>query len=86
MNIDFILNPHFVLTTIITFIFFFLESITNYNLGKMENNEKYNLKYFINLFKIPPYKDSIKIIISVAFFSLASSFTIKLTNKLLGSK
>ena len=72
-----------IITYIVTFFFFMMESITNYNLGKINNKDTdYNLEYFKKLFKIPPYKELIKIIISVGVFSLLSSFTVKVLDNL----
>ena len=68
-----------IITYIVTFIFFMLESITNYNLGKIEGEKtSYNLQYIQHLFKLPPYDDLFKIVLSVGFFSLLSSCTMKL--------
>jgi len=67
-----------IMTYIVTFIFFMMESITNYNLGKIENeHHQFNIQYLKKLFVLPSYKELIKIMISVGFFSLLSSLTMK---------
>ena len=69
---------YIIISACISYIYFMLESISNYNLGKNKKTFKWNMDTLIQLFKIPPLTELFKISLSVGTFALLSSITFKL--------
>jgi hypothetical protein len=68
---------YIIISAFISYIYFMLESISNYNLGKDKQTFKWNIVTLINLFKIPPFIELFKISLSVGIFAILSSITFK---------
>jgi hypothetical protein len=62
----------------ISYIYFMMESITNYNLGKDTNTFQWNIPTLLRLFRIPPLIEVFKISLTVGTFALLSSITFKI--------
>ena len=69
---------YIIISACISFFYFMLESISNYNLGKNKHSFKWNIETLIKLFKIPPYIEVFKIALTVGTFAILSSITFKL--------
>ena len=64
-----------IISALISFFYFMVESISNYNLGKNKDEFKWNIETLIKLFKIPPLIEVFKIALTVCSFSILSSIT-----------
>mgnify|MGYP006075278473 CR=1 FL=1 len=69
-----------IVSACISYIYFMMESISNYNLGKDKANFKWNLGTLIRLFKIPPFIELFKISLTVGIFAILSSLTFKIVD------
>ena len=69
---------YIIISACISYIYFMMESITNYNLGKDKNVFQWNVSTLVRLFKIPPFIEVFKISLSVGTFALLSSITFTL--------
>lgn len=71
-------NKHIVYVIIsacISYIYFMLESISNYNLGKDKDTFKWDISTLKRLFTIPPLIELFKISLTVGSFAILSSIT-----------
>jgi hypothetical protein len=66
---------YIIISACISYIYFMMESITNYNLGKDKHTFKWNLETLGRLFRIPPFIELFKISLSVGYFAILSSIT-----------
>jgi len=64
-----------IISALISYFYFMLESISNYNLGKDKDSFKWNIDTLIQLFKIPPFIELFKISLTVGTFAILSSIT-----------
>jgi hypothetical protein len=66
---------YIIISAFISYIYFMMESISNYNLGKNKDTFKWDLTTLKNLFKLPPPIEIFKISLTVGSFALLSSIT-----------
>jgi hypothetical protein len=66
---------YIIISACISYIYFMLESISNYNLGKNKDTFVWDIDTLIQLFKIPPFSELFKISLTVGTFALLSSAT-----------
>jgi len=59
----------------ISYVYFMMESISNYNLGKNKDSFEWNITTLNNLFTLPPLIEIFKISLTVGTFALLSSIT-----------
>jgi len=60
------MNSEEIISTIVTIFFFGIEALLHYNIGKTGN---------ISLFHFPTMKESLKLIVTIAIFAIASTLT-----------
>ena len=66
---------YIIISAFISFIYFMMESVSNYNLGKDKQSFKWDLETLRRLFIVPPPLELFKISLTVGFFALLSSIT-----------
>ena len=66
---------YIIISAFISYIYFMLESISNYNLGKDNKTFKWDIATLVRLFTIPPRIEIFKISLTVGFFAILSSLT-----------
>ena len=66
---------YIIISACISYIYFMMESITNYNLGRDKQQFQWNLATLVRLFRIPPIMEMFKISLSVGSFAVLSSVT-----------
>jgi hypothetical protein len=66
---------YIIISACISYFYFMLESISNYNLGKDNKTFKWDIATLVRLFTIPPRIEIFKISLTVGFFAILSSLT-----------
>jgi len=71
---------YIVISAFISYIYFMMESISNYNLGKDTATFQWDMDTLVRLFKIPPFIELFKISLTVGTFAILSSLTFKIVD------